>query len=115
MTPAYPRGSSKSLQALEKEGAMGLGQIRSGTSQPSSSRAASFVGGSYGHSLQLKACSSRRPELFQSTLKSLLPSLRVFKNLLFQGTSVSGFALVLPLLSHSRKRSCLALLADSLS
>lgn len=115
MTPAYPRGSSKSLQALEKEGAMRLGQIRSGTSQASSSSAASFVRGRYGHSLQLKACSSRRPELLQSTLKSLLLSLRVFKNLLFQWTRVSVFALVLPLLSHSKKRSCLASLADSLS
>lgn len=81
MTPAYPRGSSKSLLALEKESAMRLGQVRSGTSQPSSSSAASFVQGSYGHrylhNLQLKACSSREPELLQSPFKSLLPSVRV--------------------------------------
>lgn len=83
MTPAYPRGSSKSLLALEKEGAVRLGQVRSGTSQPSSSSAASFVQGSYGHrylhSLQLKAHSSRKPELLQSLFKSLLPSVRVLK------------------------------------
>lgn len=87
MTPAYPRGSIKSLLALE-EGAMRLVQVRSGTSQPSSSSAASFVQGSCGHrclhSLQLKACSSRKPEHLLSPLKSLLPSLSVFKNLLFQ-------------------------------
>lgn len=48
-TPA-PRGeSSKFLLALEEEGEMGLEQVRSGTSQPSSSSAESFAGGSYGH------------------------------------------------------------------
>lgn len=63
---------------------MGLGQVRPGTSQPSSSRTASSAGGryghGYGHSLQLTACSPRKPELFeQSPSQSVLPSLRVLK------------------------------------
>lgn len=63
---------------------MGLGQVRSGTSQPSSSSAASFAGGSYGHgyrhSLQLKVCSSRKPDIFeQSPFQSVLPSPKVLK------------------------------------
>lgn len=63
---------------------MRLGQVRPGTSQPSSSSAASFAGGryghGYGHSLQLTACSPRKPEIFeQSSPQSVLPSPRVLK------------------------------------
>lgn len=75
VNPCWPTG---------EDGVTGLGEVRSGTSQPSSSSAASFAGGSYGHgyrhSLQLKAHSSRKPELLERPpFQSVLPSLRVLK------------------------------------
>lgn len=90
LTPAHPRGSSKALLAPEEEGVMGLGQVRSGTFQPSSSNATSFAGGScgywYRHSLQLKACSSRKEAwAFWAVSFSVCPAFSEgFKNLLFQ-------------------------------
>lgn len=85
LAPAHPLGEAVNpCWPTGEDGVMGLGQARSGTSQPSSSSAASFAGGRYGHgyrhSLQLKARSSRKAELFeQSPFQSVLPSLRVLE------------------------------------
>lgn len=122
LTLAHPGAGCKSLLALEEEGVMGLGQVRSGQappSPPSSSSATSFAGGSHGHgcqhSLKLKSCSSRKPEPFErSPFQPFLPFLRVLKTY-FSSKQESQQCLVFPCPSHSRKRSCLASLADNLS